>query len=462
MKRFIFCIFSFLLFFNTILFAQSITWEKAYIQPGQQGFSSIIQTEDDQYIAVGNIRISPYDYTYIVKLNIFGDTIWTKTINGYYGTSVIKTIDNNYAICTSDGEFIKFDINGNILIRGSYYNIDSRINKIIQTPDGNYFMCGAYWPSVTYPELLKYDVNGNLLWDSVYYTGFYFGGFRDMILYNNNFVLTGVNMPTGNLPEHLFIMNINQNGERNWLNSFDSLNYVHPSNIALANNNLLISGTFRDNDAFLAKFNNVGENIWIKGYDTTLTGDLRSVIVSNDGNYVSTGNLETGGIQVSIMKTDTNGNIIWQKFYGYNINSTSPFDLKQTSDSGFIAAGRTNFQSTDCYVLKTDKNGYVKPIGIIKQEQNIPPNFVLYQNYPNPFNPMTCIKYEIPNDANIKLTVYDITGREIISINEYRQAGVYTYTFDGTNLASGIYIYKIDASTPLSTYTETRKMVLIK
>jgi len=89
---------------------------------------------------------------------------------------------------------------------------------------------------------------------------------------------------------------------------------------------------------------------------------------------------------------------------------------------------------------------------------NLPKHFRLYQNYPNPFNPMTTIKYEIPKDGNIKLTVYDITGREIISINEYRQAGVYTYTFDGTNLASGVYIYKVTAGN----FTETKKMVLIK
>jgi hypothetical protein len=96
---------------------------------------------------------------------------------------------------------------------------------------------------------------------------------------------------------------------------------------------------------------------------------------------------------------------------------------------------------------------------------NLPKHFRLYQNYPNPFNPMTSIKYEIPKDGNIKLTVYDITGREIISINEYRQAGVYTYAFDGTNLASGVYIYKVvvgDNTNNGVNYVDTKKMVLIK
>ena len=463
MKRFIFCIFSFLLFFNTILFAQSITWEKAYIQPDQQNFNSIVQTEDDGYIATGHSRINSYDYLYIVRLNKYGDTIWTKSINGFDGSCIIKTIDNNYAISTSGGEFIKIDINGNIIIRGTHYDISSRILKILQTPDGNYYMCGRYFPAAEYPELIKYDVNGNLLWDSVYYSGFYFGDFRDMILYNNNFILTGNNMQAVTFQIYFFIMSIDQNGERNWLSRIDSSFTIAPRKITLANNNLLVSGINRNNNACLAKFTIMGEYIWIKGYDTNYLGDLRSVIISNDGNYISTGYLfNSTSDRLSIMKTDTNGIIIWQKFYGYNNSYTTPWDLKQTNDTGFVIAGTTNFQLQDCYVLKTDKNGFVEPIGIIKQEQNIPQNYKLFQNYPNPFNPMTCIEYEIPNDANIKLTVYDITGREILSINEYRQADVYTYTFDGTNLASGIYIYKIDASTPLSTYTETRKMVLIK
>jgi len=97
--------------------------------------------------------------------------------------------------------------------------------------------------------------------------------------------------------------------------------------------------------------------------------------------------------------------------------------------------------------------GINKPIS-----NNLPKHFRLYQNYPNPFNPMTSIKYEIPKDGNIKLTVYDITGREILSINEYRQAGVYTYAFDGSNLSSDVYFYTIEAGS----FKDSKKMVLIK
>ena len=85
--------------------------------------------------------------------------------------------------------------------------------------------------------------------------------------------------------------------------------------------------------------------------------------------------------------------------------------------------------------------------------------FQLYQNYPNPFNPTTDIKFDIPKDANVKVKIYDILGREVASvINEFKKAGEYSISYDASNLASGIYIYKIEAND----LTDAKKMILIK
>ncbi|MBE2225690.1 MAG: hypothetical protein IAE93_00020, partial [Ignavibacteria bacterium] len=70
-----------------------------------------------------------------------------------------------------------------------------------------------------------------------------------------------------------------------------------------------------------------------------------------------------------------------------------------------------------------------------KTNANVPRSFKLHQNYPNPFNPTTTIKYEIPKDAEITINVYDLLGRELFSINEYKKAGSYEVKFDGANLA---------------------------
>jgi hypothetical protein len=94
----------------------------------------------------------------------------------------------------------------------------------------------------------------------------------------------------------------------------------------------------------------------------------------------------------------------------------------------------------------------------------LPVKYHLFQNYPNPFNPVTTIKFEIPEfssgfEANTKLSVFDISGREVVTfINEKLQPGVYEYTFNGARLSSGVYFYKIQSGG----FVETKKMVLMK
>jgi len=85
--------------------------------------------------------------------------------------------------------------------------------------------------------------------------------------------------------------------------------------------------------------------------------------------------------------------------------------------------------------------------------------FSLAQNYPNPFNPSTTIYYNLPKSSNVKLTVYDVLGNEIVKlVDENKLAGTHKMDFNAGWLASGIYFYKLVAGD----YTEVRKMSLIK
>ncbi|HRI83807.1 MAG TPA: T9SS type A sorting domain-containing protein [Ignavibacteria bacterium] len=85
----------------------------------------------------------------------------------------------------------------------------------------------------------------------------------------------------------------------------------------------------------------------------------------------------------------------------------------------------------------------------------------LSQNYPNPFNPLTRIKYSILNEGNVKIKLYDISGRIIaVLVNEFKLPGSYYINFnvDSHNLSSGIYFYKIEAFE----FSEVRRMIIIK
>jgi hypothetical protein len=100
----------------------------------------------------------------------------------------------------------------------------------------------------------------------------------------------------------------------------------------------------------------------------------------------------------------------------------------------------------------------------VQNNSNITPEkFVLYQNYPNPFNPKSKIKYQIAKtqikNQKVVISVYDISGKEVsMLVNQEQEPGMYEVTFDGSNLPSGVYFFKLTAGD----YSETKKMLMIK
>jgi photosystem II stability/assembly factor-like uncharacterized protein len=101
-----------------------------------------------------------------------------------------------------------------------------------------------------------------------------------------------------------------------------------------------------------------------------------------------------------------------------------------------------------------------------KENKTIPNVYSLSQNYPNPFNPLTKINYSLPQGTKVSIKIFDVLGRLVKElVNEYKDAGNYTVTFDGSNIASGVYFYKIEVrqgGSSTVSFTDTKKMVLIK
>ncbi|MDK9700892.1 MAG: T9SS type A sorting domain-containing protein, partial [bacterium] len=92
-------------------------------------------------------------------------------------------------------------------------------------------------------------------------------------------------------------------------------------------------------------------------------------------------------------------------------------------------------------------------------DPDMPNSFAILQNYPNPFNPTTTIEFSIPNQAEVKFEVFDLTGRTVMTENHgLMNAGTYTLSFDGSALSSGTYFYKISAGSNFA----VRQMLLMK
>lgn len=117
--------------------------------------------------------------------------------------------------------------------------------------------------------------------------------------------------------------------------------------------------------------------------------------------------------------------------------------------------GGFNFSNMDFILVST----------YIAEEETIPGEFLLEQNYPNPFNPVTKIKYQLPRAASVKIEIYNALGDRVETItDQWHEAGYYTHSFNGGNLASGIYFLTLRAETGAGKtgFSQVRKMILLR
>ncbi len=100
-----------------------------------------------------------------------------------------------------------------------------------------------------------------------------------------------------------------------------------------------------------------------------------------------------------------------------------------------------------------------EPLTSVDKSENPPSKFELMQNYPNPFNPSTTIKYQIPSNSMVTIKIYNVLGQEVKTlVNQMKNPGNYEVQFNANNLASGTYIYRLQAG-PL---VQVKKMLLLK
>lgn len=207
--------------------------------------------------------------------------------------------------------------------------------------------------------------------------------------------------------------------------------------------------------------------------DISFTDDNNGIAVSDAGRVLKTTNAGvswelitsgTGESLFGIYFTDANtayacgnnGAIIRTTNGGLNwSNQTSP--LTEILTDIWFTTATTGFISTwSGKILKTTNGG----VTFISQTgTEIPENFQFEQNYPNPFNPVTKFRFSIPNTADVKLKIFDVSGREITTLlNKTMQPGKYEINWDASAYSSGVYFYKIETKD----FTSSKKMLLIK
>jgi len=181
-----------------------------------------------------------------------------------------------------------------------------------------------------------------------------------------------------------------------------------------------------------------------------------AIPVSNDVelNWVTSTEINNQGFEIERALSTTTNTKEWEKI-GYVAGFGTTTEIKTYS----FTDTRLN-NGTYSYRLKQiDFDGSFTYSDEVNVEITVPTVYTLEQNYPNPFNPTTTIRYSIPEDGFVKLAVYNLLGEEVTSlVNGVQQAGVYDVQFDASNLASDVYIYKLEAPGFIS----QKKLILMK
>ena len=172
--------------------------------------------------------------------------------------------------------------------------------------------------------------------------------------------------------------------------------------------------------------------------------------VNNYGFEVERGNRQEGigNRQQAIGSSD------WEKvgFVNGAGNSNSPKEYSFTDKSA--ASGKYLYR-----LKQLDNDGQYSYSKEVEVDLGTPTAFALEQNYPNPFNPTTSIQYSVVRSQNVTIKVFNVLGKEVaVLVNEKQEPGTYTVEFSTANLASGTYIYRMQAGE----FVQTKKMIVLK
>jgi hypothetical protein len=159
------------------------------------------------------------------------------------------------------------------------------------------------------------------------------------------------------------------------------------------------------------------------------------------------------------LKTDANGLVQWYETYDKS-EEDQGFCVRQTTDGGYILLGgfRSYYSAYEVCLIKTEPEIFIQSEGIFDQATELDKIFLLSIS-PNPFNANLNIEFELTEGSEIEISLYDITGKEIQRLlDEWKSPGIYEETFNGRDLANGVYFVKFD----VNGICETEKIVLIK
>ncbi len=468
---------------------------------GQQGISEYSagadETPDGGYAAGGTANWEGSLDCMIVKFNSSGDSIWSRT----RGTPDY-TEDAQSFIVLPDGRFVfagyinqpeeekpnLLDSDAMIMILDAngdhnssvYYGGDEyteMFNSVTQSLDSNLVCTGLVDNDDTDHNLNIYKINydngncsGAPLWEVIDEVPLRQTPNCIKPTFDGGYIIVGKDTRNVTYRDQGYVYKTTNCGEVDRLGQIDSDGRVtFESVVQLPDSSIVIAGLISydvhgsNYDLILLKYNqSLTEHYWTKYFGGAETDEYAtSIDLTPDGGFVVGGVrqiVKSGKTDLWILRFTADGDTLWTKTLGTSKNDMLS-SIKTTSDGGYLLCGTTdekdNLYRSDLMVIKLAP----KVLGIEEKQQILPSDISLFQNYPNPFNSITNISYSLKSASNVKITIYDATGKRIYTlIDKNQQPAQHNVKFNGTNLTSGVYYYQLETDFQ----KQTRKMILMR
>lgn len=397
-----------------------------------------------------------------------------------FSTSGMSITTIKYSTIGTQQWIKKYNAPSNTLNPGYDYayalNIDNSGNVYVA---GKIMGMGGYpYSFMQYCVTIKYNSFGDTLWSAKYCSPdslslAQISPIAIAVSTSGNVFVTGAcSFVNANGIDYI-TLKYNTSGIYQWAKTYNGSsttgnNKDQPTSIAVDVNNVYVTGVSTGSttgyDYATVKYDFSGVQQWVQRYSFSANSyDVaNSIVLDAAGNSFVTGlsfrNGSSGPSDFATIKYDYFGNQKWVLRYTGNLNEGCSGNSIAISSTGsnmiinsIVVTGSAN------NALTTVK--YLDQVGIRNISSEIPYEFLLHQNYPNPFNPNTAIRYQLSVSGFTRLKVFDLTGKEVATlVNENQSAGIYEADFNGENLSSGIYYYRIETGN----FVDTKKMILIK
>jgi hypothetical protein len=479
----------------------NLRWHKEYFTLLYDEGSAIALDNTGQYVFVtgfvnGILGLAGADYIIIKYRASDGQQIWAQTYNnGLLGddraTSIAVDGQNNPVITgyssnllllsTHDYATIKYDTGGTQQWVARYDNVrEDRAYAIVVDNNNNVIITGSSEKGnilTGYDDdyaTVKYSSSGNQQWASRYNAS---GSNADrayaiVVDGSGNVFVTGESEQSSGNSDYATVK-YNSSGNQQWASRYNGPGNGYDRAYAIVvdgSGNPIVTGESNGSttgqDYATVKYNTSnGSQQWASRYNGTGNDEDRAyaIVVDNSGSSYVTGSSRSGASSddYATLKYDSNGSQQWPAliYNGTGNNEDRAYAIVVDSPGNIYVTGFSRsgglLGTEDYLTIKYSENS--NPVTIISNE--VPVKCSLYQNYPNPFNPTTNIRFDVPAQSNVKITVFNSLGNQVaVLLNGRLNPSTYEVEWDANSFSSGIYFYRMN----IGDITETRKMILIK